>query len=242
MPEFRIGTSGWHYDHWIGPFYPLDLPKSKWLPFYAEKFTTVELNNTFYHLPTEEAVKAWRDQAPNSFLYSVKANRFLTHLKRLKDAKEPLGIFVSRVRLLGDRLGPLLYQLPPQMERDDDRLRSFLQLLPREYQHVFEFRHESWFTDGALELLREYKAGFCVFDTPGFRTPVISTTDFAYVRLHGSESMGGRYTEAQMSEWAGLIRSLSEGLKVVYVYLNNDARGFAIDNASQLNRLLSKVR
>ena len=152
--DIRIGTSGWHYGHWAGPFYPADLPKDKWLEYYAQHFDTVEINNTFYHLPKEQSLKRWHKLAPKDFIYSVKANRYITHIKRLKDSQEVLDRFFGRVRLLKKKLGPVLYQLPPGLHKDLGRLESFIKLLPKQRPSVFEFRHESWYCEDTFELLR----------------------------------------------------------------------------------------
>ncbi len=238
VARYYIGTSGWHYDHWREKFYPKDLAKSKWLEFYSGHFSTVELNNSFYHLPSEKAFTNWKGSSPPEFVFSVKVSRFITHIKRLRNAAEPMANFMSRVRLLERKLGPLLYQLPQNMKRDDQRLEDFLKMLPKDTGHVFEFRHNSWFDDGVFKLLRHYNAGFCIYDMPGFSTPVIATSDFAYIRFHGSQWLyGGSYSDEELEGWTQKIVEL--GVKVVYAYFNNDAEGFAIKNALTLKRLLA---
>ena len=241
MPEYYIGTSGWHYEDWKGLFYPAELVKSKWLEFYARHFPTVELNNSFYHLPSEKAFVNWREASSEVFIFAVKVSRFITHIKRLKNAEEPLHNFLERADLLGDKLGPLLYQLPPNMKRNDDRLESFLSILPGRYRHVFEFRHESWSDDGVFNILRKYNAGWCVFDMPDFTSPVVATADFAYVRFHGSTGLyWSNYSDKELSDWAEKIAKLGENLKAVYIYFNNDAGGYAVDNARTMGRLLAE--
>ncbi len=241
MADYRVGTSGWHYEHWRGVFYPRDLPKTKWLDFYSSRFSTVELNNTFYRLPTEAAFSNWKEQSPEGFIYAVKASRFLTHIKRLKEAEVPLRNFLDRARFLGDRLGPVLYQLPPQMARSDARLESFLSLLPADLRHVFEFRNESWLDEPVFDLLRRHNVGLCIFDMPDFRSPVLATADFAYVKFHGSASLyGSKYTDEELDEWAGKLRRLGQDLKAVYAYFNNDAEAYAVENAIQLRSVLLK--
>jgi uncharacterized protein YecE (DUF72 family) len=238
--EYRIGTSGWHYQHWIEQFYPASLPKSAWLGFYAQHFSTVELNNSFYRLPSEGVFTNWREVAPADFVYSVKVSRFITHIKRLREPAQPLDTFLGRARLLGKKLGPLLYQLPPQMKRDALRLGDFLKLLPRDMRHVFEFRHYSWMDDVIFDLLSRYEVGFCIYDMPEFTTPLVTTADFAYIRFHGSRELyGGCYSDGELAEWARKIA----GLKVAtaYVYFNNDIGGFAIKNAFALRRLLEEM-
>jgi len=230
--QWYVGTSGWHYDHWRDRFYPEKLTKAKWLEFYACHFATVELNNSFYRLPSEAAFDTWRDSSPANFIFAVKVSRFITHIKRLKDTGEAVEKFVTRARILGAKLGPLLYQLPPNMHRNDDRLESFLSVLPRGMKHVFEFRHESWFEKEVFETLHKYKVGFCVMDMPSVSCPLVTTADFAYVRFHGSTGLySSWYTDGELADWAKRLVSLTANLKAVYIYFNNDAEAFAVRNA-----------
>ncbi|HEX7363644.1 MAG TPA: DUF72 domain-containing protein [Dehalococcoidia bacterium] len=239
MPEYFIGTSGWHYEDWKGLFYPHDLPKSRWLKFYARHFPTVELNNSFYRLPSEKAFDNWRKSAPDGFVFAVKASRFITHIKRLREVEEPLHNLLERSDLLLDKLGPVLYQLPPNMKRSDDRLESFLSILPAGYRHVFEFRHESWFDDNVFKILRRHNAGWCIFDMPELRSPLIATADFAYVRFHGNDGLYlSSYSDKELAGWAKNIVDLGERLQAVYIYFNNDVAGYALDNARTLTGLL----
>jgi uncharacterized protein YecE (DUF72 family) len=233
--EYFVGTSGWHYEHWRGLYYPEELAKPKWLQFYSKQFNTVELNNSFYHLPTEKAFITWRESAPENFVYAVKVSRFITHIKKLRNIGSAVDNFLSRACLLQGKLGPLLYQLPPNMKRNDVVLESFLSSLPQEYRHVFEFRHESWIDEAVFEILRRYKVGLCVFDMPGFTCPPVATSDFAYVRFHGSGGMySSCYSNEELSQWAKEIAKLAEGVKAVYIYFNNDAEAFATKNALTL--------
>ena len=242
-PEFYVGTSGWHYDHWRGRFYPADLPKSKWLEFYARSFSTVELNNSFYHLPSEKAFANWRDSSPQDFCYAVKVSRFITHIKKLRNVEEALQKFLERARLLEGKLGPLLYQLPPGLHRNDSLLEAVLSLLPRDLSHVFEFRHKSWLDKGVFDLLRRYNAGFCIYDMPDFTTLLEATADFVYVRFHGRGWLyGGCYTDEELGRWAKDISELAQGKKAVYVYFNNDAEGFAVQNALTLVQKLKEIQ
>lgn len=241
MTLYYIGTSGWHYDDWRGRFYPEKLSKTQWLEFYARHFTTLELNNTFYRLPKESVFQKWREYSPDGFVFAVKVSRYITHIKRLKDCGDEVNNFMSRAVLLKGKLGPLLYQLPPSLHRDDDILESFLAILPQEMKHVIEFRHESWFTEEVYDILRQHDIGFCVFDMPKLKPPLIVTADFAYMRFHGSDSLySSRYNDEALATWADKITDISRKLKKVYIYFNNDVAGYALENATTLRDYLEK--
>ncbi len=232
IAEYFVGTSGWHYEHWRGLYYPEELAKPKWLQFYSKQFNTVELNNSFYHLPTEKAFITWRESAPENFVFAVKVSRFITHIKKLRNIGSALDNFLSRACLLQNKLGPLLYQLPPSMKRNDMVLESFLYSLPQGYRHVFEFRHESWIDEAVFGVLRRHKVGLCVFDMPGFTCPLVATSDFAYIRFHGSGDMyASCYSDEELSQWAKKIARLGKEVEAVYIYFNNDAEAFAVKNA-----------
>ncbi|MEA3442790.1 MAG: DUF72 domain-containing protein [Chloroflexota bacterium] len=239
LPTYHVGCSGWYYDHWRGLFYPEQLPKSKWLRFYARQFSTVELNNSFYHLPTEKAFTNWRESSPDKFVFAVKVSRFITHIKRLRNLDLAMENFLVRANFLESKLGPLLYQLPPNMKRNDEVLNNFLFSLPEEYQHVFEFRDESWICDSVFRILECYNAGFCIFDMPGFSCPLVATSDFAYIRFHGSVNLySSCYSDEELSQWAQKITQLGQNLKSIYIYFNNDAEAFAVKNAFVLMKYL----
>ena len=234
-PKYYIGTSGWHYDHWRGLYYPEGLPKPKWLEFHARQFNTVELNNSFYRLPSEKAFSTWWNSTPDEFVFAVKVSRFITHIKRLKNLGTALENFLSRATFLQNKLGPLLYQLPPNMKRNDTVLESFLSALPQECQHVFEFRNESWIDESVFRILERYNAGFCASDMPGFHCPLVATSGFAYIRFHGSERLySSCYTNEELLQWAERITVLGKNLKAIYIYFNNDAEAFAVKNAMTL--------
>ncbi len=236
----RIGTSGWVYRHWKGVFYPDDLSAKRWFAHYASHFDTVEVNNSFYRLPSAEAVQGWARQAPPGFVYALKASRFLTHRKKLKDPQEPLDTFLGRARLLGPHLGPVLYQLPPHWHRDTTRLAEFLRLLPADVQHVFEFRDSSWYDDEVRRLLAKAGAGFCMHDLCGSVSPGWLTGRVVYVRFHGplERAYAGRYAPAQLEPWARRIDDYRRAGHDVYAYFNNDDRGYAVQNALELAALL----
>jgi len=237
--DIRIGTSGWHYGHWEGLYYPEKLPKSKWFGHYAKDFDTVEINNTFYQLPKQQTFENWHKQAPKNFLYTVKANRFITHIKRLKDAEETLPRFFERAELLKENLGPVLYQLPPSFHKDPDRLHYFLQLLPKQRTAIFEFRHESWFSQDTYDLLDEFGAGFCIHDLSGVPTPRVITGHVIYIRFHGTIGRyDGNYPKATLKNWTEWIKENLEHARGVYAYFNNDANAYAIHNAKTLKEKL----
>ncbi len=239
MLNYYVGTSGWHYAHWRGRFYPEKLVKAKWLEFYARHFATVELNNSFYRLPSEAAFTTWRDSTPANFTFAVKVSRFITHIKRLRDTGEAVEKFITRARILGDKLGPLLYQLPPNIRRNDEVLESFLSTLPRGMKHVFEFRHQSWLEEGVFHILHKYNTGFCVFDMPSVSCPLLATADFAYIRFHGSTGLySSCYSEEELAAWAKRLANLEGNLKAIYAYFNNDTEAFAVRNALTLGKYL----
>ena len=238
--KVHVGCSGWHYDHWRSLFYPAGLAKTQWLQFYAGQFDTVELNSSFYHLPSEKTFASWRESTPDNFIFAVKVSRFITHVKRLRNLGSAMDKFLTHAASLKEKLGPLLYQLPPNMKRNDELLRNFVSALPPEYQHVFEFRHESWIDYSVFRILQEYKVGLCVFDMPGLSCPLIATSDFAYIRLHGSESLySSCYSSEELSRWAQKTIQLAGEVRAVHIYFNNDAQAFAVRNALSLSKLTS---
>ncbi|MEW6568893.1 MAG: DUF72 domain-containing protein [Chloroflexota bacterium] len=231
---FRVGTSGWVYNHWRGIFYPEGLASRQWLTHYAQTFESVEINNSFYRLPQAETFTKWWEQAPHGFLFAVKANRFITHMKKLKDPERPLAEFFERASCLGEKLGPILYQLPPHWGLDLRRLESFLAALPAGHVHVMEFREPSWFSGEVFHLMERYDAVHCIHDMRPLRVPLRVTAPSVYLRFHGDPLHGGNYPKSQLMVWAERIeRWLGEGLDV-YAYFNNDIGGFALENARTL--------
>jgi uncharacterized protein YecE (DUF72 family) len=237
-----VGTSGWSYDHWTGPFYPLDLASDQRLKHYARQLRSSEINNSFYHLPSEKAVEAWRKTVPIGFIFAAKASRYITHVKKLKDPQTGVPRFLERIRLLGDRLGPILFQLPPRWGFNVERLERFLASLSHEYRYAFELRDHSWLNPEAYELLRGYGAAFCIYELDGFLSPREVTTDFVYIRLHGPGGpYRGRYDPQALAGWAGAISNWAkQGLRV-YCYFDNDEAGHAVRNAIELQRMLQGI-
>nr|MBC7244653.1 DUF72 domain-containing protein [Chloroflexota bacterium] len=241
-PTCYIGTSGWVYPHWRGILYPWELPTSQWLKHYVTYFDTVEVNNTFYHLPSEQAFRAWKEEAPEGFRYAVKASRYITHMKKLNGVEAALALFLERSRLLGERLGPILYQLPPRWVCNTERLHDFLHLLPGDLHHVFEFRHSSWLEESVFALLEAHGAAFCIVSLPDFPCVLRATAPFVYIRLHGAEAKyGSCYREEELQWWAEQIIGFLEGNHDVYAYFNNDAFGYAVENALRLKDLVKKL-
>ncbi len=237
--EIRIGTSGWYYGHWLGRFYPEDLHKRDWLHYFSKEFDTVEINNTFYHLPKEETLKKWHKAVPANFLFAVKANRYITHIKKLKDTKDELKRLFERIELLKKHLGPILYQLPPSLRKNIDTLSSFLSLLPKKHKAVFEFRNISWYDDETFKLLDEFGAGFCIHVLGGELTPKVITGKIIYIRFHGTSGRyAGSYSDSMLSNWAKWIKENQKSVSDVYAYFNNDMSGHAISNAKTLKLLL----
>jgi uncharacterized protein YecE (DUF72 family) len=233
--NIHIGCSGWSYDDWRGRFYPQELKPDEWLTHYARFFDTVEINNTFYHLPSAQTFKAWRAQAPDGFVYAVKASRYLTHIKRLKDAKAPLNKFLTRARQLKEHLGPILYQLPPRWRLNLERLESFLDLLPADLLHVFEFRDQSWMTEEVFRMLGERNVSFCTHDYPGLTAPRRAIGPIAYVRFHGAGGLYcGSYSEPALRGWWNWMEEQVRSGKELYVYFNNDVEAQAIRDALRL--------
>lgn len=227
------------YDHWREVFYPPDIKKSDWLKYYMRHFDTVEVNNTFYHLPTPEAFEGWRMEAKKGFIYALKGSRYITHMKKLKDPVEPLNLFVERARILKDNLGPILFQLPPRWKCNAPRLKEFLDILPKELRFAFEFRDKTWFNDDIYGILREKDISLCVYHMPDFVSPVEVTARFVYLRFHGTDFLyGGRYSKKELSRWADLIRLYMKGGLDVYAYFNNDAEGYAVINAKELREMV----
>jgi uncharacterized protein YecE (DUF72 family) len=237
--SIHIGTSGWHYGHWRGPFYPEDLGSEGFLEFYAHRFHTVEINNSFYQLPSEQALKNWRDLAPPGFIFAAKGSRFITHMKKLKDPERSLAPFLERIVLLKEKLGPILFQLPPRWHFNESRLAAFLQALPGGYRYTLELRDQSWINARALDLLAQFNAAFCIYELDGYLSPREVTADFVYIRLHGPAGpYQGQYDRQTLAGWAGAISTWSGEGREVFCYFDNDEAGYAAQDALQLQDML----
>lgn len=241
--DIRIGCSGWNYRHWRELFYPKGLAAKNWFEFYAEHFDTVEINNSFYRLPPPETFDKWRKQAPDGFCYAVKANRFITQAKKLLDPEEPLERMMKPVRHLRDTLGPLLFQLPPSLKLNLERLEHFLRVLPKDVTSAFEFRDNSWYVDDTYDLLDHHGASFVVHDMQGSATDRIAVGPVAYVRFHGaSGKYWGRYSDEALLGWTDWMLEQSKEGRTVWAYFNNDIHGHAIHDAQTLKSMVGQHR
>ena len=239
----RVGCSGWQYRSWRGEVYAEGVPQKRWLSEYAQRFDTVEVNSTFYRLASPDAVLAWVEQTPDDFLFSVKASRYLTHMKRLLDIEEGIARYYERIEPLvrSPKLGPVLWQLPDSFQRDDDRLASALARLP-EGRHTFEFRHESWFCEPVYDVLREHGIALAIGDHPQRPwIPFVLTADWTFVRFHwGARGRRGNYSETELRAWAERLAGVRERAEVL-AYFNNDWEAFAPRNAERLRELLATI-
>ena len=234
-----IGTSGYNYPEWKGSFYPADLPSAKMLPYYAGRFSTVEINYTFYRMPTPKLVAGWTAQVPPGFRFTLKAPRRITHDKRLRpaDVAEPLRAFVTAAAELGPRMGALLFQLPPNFKKDLAVLTEFLALLPPKVTAAFEFRHESWLDDEVYAVLRAKNVALCVADSTTRETPVVTTADYAYLRLRDEG-----YDEADIARWTDVARDLGSRCTDVFVYFKHEDEGKGAAFGQQMMELLKKAK
>jgi uncharacterized protein YecE (DUF72 family) len=238
--DVLVGTSGWQYDSWRDGFYPPGLPKRAWLTFFAERFPTVEVNNTFYMLPKPASFERWRDETPAGFVITVKASRYLTHIRRLRDCREPVRTFCDRARLLGSKLGPVLFQLPPRFGVDVDLLRDFLGVLPDGIRAAFEFRDRSWERTEVYELLDAAGAAFVLADRPGARVPEVVTGRWSYVRFHQGRPGTADYPREKLRRWA--TRIAAAPAQDTFAYFNNDPGGAAVRDAMTLSEMLREAR
>lgn len=238
-----VGTSGWHYEHWRGPFYPPEVPARRWLQHYAGVFRLVEVNNSFYRLPDAATLRAWKDGTPDHFRFCIKASRYVTHMKKLDLDAAGLERFFSRIEILGDRLGPILFQLPPNWAPNVPRLASFLAELPAQHRYAFELRDPRWDEPAVRDLLEKHRAAYCIYELGGALSPHRRTTDFVYVRLHGpGKKYEGSYDRATLARWARRFERWNGEGRDVYVFFDNDQLGYAAANAKELQERLAKRR
>jgi len=242
-----VGTSGYNYPHWSdGIFYPRELPENRWLEHYTNFFNTVELNVSFYRLPKKSSFENWRKRTPQNFIFTVKGSRFITHIKKLKECEEPLKIFFNNVQGLREKLGAVLWQLPPNLHAHRDKLEAFCKIIHRlrvskSTHHSFEFRHQSWFCEEIYSILRNYGFSLCIAHSKMWPRAEVVTSDSIYFRFHGGDILyGSNYSETELQEWAWKAKDWMKKGKNIFAYFNNDACAFAVKNALRFKQLLEK--
>lgn len=244
-PRLFIGTSGWIYPHWEGIFYPKKLSSRDKLKYFASHFKTAEINYSFYHLPRPTTYQNWYSQTPVDFVFAVKASRFITHIKRLKGAKRPFEKFLKNALILKEKLGPILFQLPPSFKAEKENLKNlkeFLNTLKKfpKTRFAFEFRHKSWCDQKIYNLLKKHKVAWVIADSPRYPKAEVVTTNFVYIRMHGSKTMfSSKYTKEELINLAKKIKKWLKQKLDIFCYFNNDLQGFAIENAKELLKLCS---
>jgi len=237
----HIGTSGWHYKHWKGPFYPDDISTEKMLAYYSGHFHTVEINNSFYQLPKKTTFERWKETVPPEFVFALKGSRYITHMKKLKDPSKGVPPLLEAAGVLGEKLGPILFQLPPRWHMNLERLDAFLEFLPADFRYAFEFRDPSWFTVPTYETLAKRGAAFCIYHLEQRLSPKEVTAEFVYVRLHGPDGAYlGQYDVKTLSGWAGAFSTWQRQGKEIFCYFDNDQAGYAARDAQKLQEMLSK--
>src|SRR3954453_15332394 len=238
----RVGCSGWVYKHWRGLLYADSLPQKRWFERYAEEFDTVEINASFYRLPLVSTFEGWREKAPPGFRYALKANRFITHMKKLPDCEEAADGFIDLARRLERTLGPILYQLPPSLHKDLERLETFLMRLPGDLEQVVEFRHKSWYDEDVLALLDRHGVGFVTHDLKGLKSPRWASGRTAYVRFHGAAGKyWGRYSDEALLDWTDWLVDQTRHGRSCWCYFNNDVHGHAVEDARTLKSMIGKL-
>ncbi len=234
MTHVRVGTSGWNYPEWKGSFYPGDMKPTAMLPYYAERFGTVEVNATFYRMPTPKVVEGWAGAVPPKFTFVLKAPQRITHFARLRDVDDPVRVFCDVARGLGPRVGPLLFQLPPNFKKDVSRLGDVLYMVPPDIRMAWEFRHDSWFADDVYERLRARNAALAIVEDEEATTPTLATADWGYFRLRAVD-----YTEARLQAWVETIRTTGAGWRDAFVFFKHEEHGTAPTLARRLLSLLA---
>ncbi len=241
LPAIHIGTSGWHYPHWRGVFYPESLDTRQWLGHYARHFPCVEINNSFYRLPGQATFAQWREQTPRGFAFTVKAPQGITHRRKLRNCRDSLARFLEHAAALKEKLAVILFQLPPRWHCNARRLADFLALLPPHLPCAFEFRDPDWHNETVYALLRDHGAAFCIFELGELRTPLVSTAGHVYVRLHGPAGpYAGSYSPARLRTWAEKLRCWQSQGKTVWLFFDNDQAGYAVKNARLLTKLVQE--
>ena len=244
MNKCYISTSGWSYNHWASTFYPKGIPSNEWLQFIAAKFNTVEVNMSFYRTPSEKILMKWREKTPDDFIFVIKMNRFITHLLKLKNVEEPLRRNIQRYKLLGNKLGVILHQLPPSLKKDIGLLKDFLELLPKDIRHAVEFRNDTWICKETFTILEKFNVAYCIVSAPKLKCELRVTSNFSYIRFHGVDKWYKyNYTDKELEWWAEKICSFMKKGIDVFAYFNNDFEAYAPFNALRLRELVNaKIR
>lgn len=237
-----VGTSGWSYDGWRGPLYPGNLPKQDWLRYYGAQFSSAEINASFYRTPSEETVRTWRRDTPRDFLFAWKASKFMTHWKRLlPTCANSIALMQTRLRLLGPKLGVVLFQLPHRFRKDTGRLQDFFHMLPRRYRYAFEFRDQAWYSADVFELLHRFDVALCISDHADAPAPWEATASHVYVRGHGpSGRYQGSYSAKTLRRWAEAVVRWQSERREVFVYFDNDQKAAAPRDARRLTRMVGE--
>mgnify|MGYP006286029843 CR=1 FL=1 len=234
--KIHIGTSGWQYDDWKGKYYPASIKNEDLLGEYQKAFSTVEVNNSFYQLPSEKTLIHWAEKTREDFKFAMKANRYITHMKKLNEPEEALEKMFGRFDVISGKIAVILFQLPPNWKANAERLKDFFGLLPDDHKYTIEFRNESWYDDEIYDVLKQQNAALCIHDIDGKLTPAELTADFTYIRLHGpNKRYEGSYSDEQLSEWKDRIENFLQETNEVFCYFNNDTNANAPINAEKLN-------
>jgi uncharacterized protein YecE (DUF72 family) len=240
--KIYIGTSGWNYKSWKNKFYPEELAQKEWLDYYSKRFNSVEINNTFYQLPQKHTFKNWADQTPEDFIFSVKASRYITHLKKLKECGDAVDKLIEHSSRLKEKIGIFLFQLPANQGKDIDKLKSFINQLPDKYKYAFEFRHHSWFDDSVLNILDKNNCGVVINSSPDFPFQDITTGKICYIRMHGSKKLySSKYSKEELEKFANIIIKYHNKGFHSFIYFNNDIHGYAVENADTMQKLISDL-
>lgn len=243
MPASKIyiGTSGWLYKHWVGKFYPEKSNAKQQFEVYSKHFDTVEINNSFYKLPPHTVFEGWYEQSPKKMLFAIKANRFITHMRKLTKPEEPITRLFGSIEPLKEKLGPILFQLPPKWKVNITRFKEFLEALPKGYRYAFEFRNHTWYNEEIYQLLEKYNCAFCIYHLELHLSPIKVTADFVYVRLHGPTEFKyqGSYTNSALKKWATQCIAWQKDKKDVFVYFDNDQDAYAAFNAIALKQIIA---
>lgn len=241
--DIYIGTSGWSYDHWKGVFYPEKIAANRMLAEYVRHLRTAEINSVFYRLPSEKMVEQWLQSTPTDFVFAVKASRYITHVKKLNEPEDSVAALLAKIGILGEKLGPLLFQLPPHWHCNEERFTVFLNRLPAGFRYSFEFRDHSWLNERVNSLLADHNAAFCIYELDGYLSPKEVTADFLYVRLHGPGGpYQGSYDQDVLAAWANFFLHWARRGKRVYCYFDNDEKGYAPLNARTLQEMVTGMQ